>query len=332
MSHRIVLLDVMPADRAARIRALVPDSFAFDHGQIPGEEAMKSLIAEADFAITGQVGVSSDVLRAAKKLKLLHKWGVGLDNIDLAAAADCGIGVARTTGSNSLAVAEFTLGLIFGAQRAIAYGHEKLKAGIWHGPAQLPGPTYLLSGKTVGIVGLGAIGQNLARLLRGFGCTVLYAKRTPLSAEDEAALGVRHVDLPTLLASSDVVTLNCPLTPETAGLINAAALSRMKPSAILVNTARGGVVVEADLIAALRARAIAGAAMDVFETEPLPSNSPLLGLDNLVVTPHLASTNADTWEPTVRRMMANFAAVAQGQPLPAGDVVIAPGLSRSAST
>ncbi|MFN3672237.1 MAG: 2-hydroxyacid dehydrogenase, partial [Bosea sp. (in: a-proteobacteria)] len=270
--------------------------------------------------ISGQVGVGGEVLRAAKRLKLLHKWGVGVDNLDVEAARACGIAVARTTGSNAVPVAEFTLGLTLAALRFIAYGHAELKQGEWRG-GRLPGETFMLSGKTVGIVGFGAIGQNVARLLRGFGCTILYNKRTPLSPAEEAAHGARYATLPDILAQADVITLNCPLTPQTTGLIDAAAFAQMKPTAVLVNVARGGVVVESDLLAALQARRIAGAAMDVFSVEPLPADSPLLTLDNLVVTPHLAAIAADNFDKTVLQMYGNIERVSRGEPVQAQDSV-----------
>ena len=320
MAEQIVLLDVTTAERADRLRALLPPGFVLTHGTAAGDEHMKAIIADADYAITGQVGVSGEVLRAAKKLRLVHKWGVGIDNIDLAAARALGIQVARTTGSNAVPVAEFTLGLMLSALRFIGYGHAELKQGRWR-TGQLPGATFTLSGKTVGLVGFGAIGQAVAKLLRGFSCTVLYSKRQPLAADDEAALGASHAALPDLLAQSDVISLHCPLTPETAGLIDAAALERMKRTAVLVNVARGGVVNEADLIAALAAKRIAGAALDVFSIEPLPADSPLLGLDNLVVTPHLAAIAADNFVPTVKRMFDNILCVSRGEPVPERDRV-----------
>jgi phosphoglycerate dehydrogenase-like enzyme len=317
----IVVLDPIEPERAERLRALLPPGFTLGHATERGEAHLKALIAEADYAISGQVAVPGDVLRAAKRLKLLHKWGVGVDNIDLEAARAHGIRVARTTGSNAVPVAEFTLGLALAALRCIAYGHAELKRGEWR-TGRLPSETYTLSGKTVGIVGFGAIGRAVARLVKGFGCPVLYAKRTPLDAVEEAALGACHAALPDLLAAADVVTLNCPLTPETAGMIDAAALRAMKRTAVLVNVARGGVVVEADLVAALRARIIAAAAFDVFETEPLPADSPLLTLDNLVVTPHLAAIAADTFAPTVNQMFGNIARHARGEPVTEADVVV----------
>jgi phosphoglycerate dehydrogenase-like enzyme len=320
MTAAIVVLDPLAPERAERLRALLPSGFTLAHATERGEAHLKTVIAQADYAISGQVAVTGEVLRAGRRLKLLHKWGVGVDNLDLAAARALGIAVARTTGANAVPVAEFALGLILATLRGIPQGHAALKGGTWRG-WPLPAETYTLAGKTVGIVGFGAIGTALARLVRGFGCKVLYAKRTPLDAAAEAALGARHAALPELLAASDVVTLNCPLTPQTAGMIDAAALAAMKPTAILVNVARGGIVVEADLVAALAARTIHAAAFDVFETEPLPADSPLLALDNLVVTPHLAAIAADSFAPTVRQMFGNIARHARGEPIPEADRV-----------
>ncbi|WNJ90212.1 2-hydroxyacid dehydrogenase [Bosea sp. 685] len=321
MPETIVLLDMTSPDRAEKLRALLPPGFVLTHGTARGDEHMKEIIAEADYAISGQVGISADVLRAAKKLKLLHKWGVGVDNIDVAAAKELGIKVARTTGSNAVPVAEFTLGLMLSTLRYIGYGHAELKKGHW-ATGHLPGETFMLSGKTVGIVGFGAIGKNVAKLLKGFGCTILYSKRQPLSATEEAALGVKHATMAELLAQSDVVSLHCPLTPETTNLIDKAAFAAMKKTAVLINVARGGVVNEADLVVALRAKDIAGAAMDVYSVEPLPPESELLTLDNLVVTPHLAAMAADNFAPTVARMFANMAHVSRGEPVPPLDLVV----------
>ena len=322
MPETIVLLDMTTPERADRMRALIPPGFVLTHGTARGEEHMKEIIADADYAIAGQVAVSGDVLRAARRLKLLQKWGVGVDNIDLDAAKALGIKVARTTGSNAVPVAEFTLGLMLSALRYIGHSHAQLTKGHWTTSAHLPGDTYTLSGKTVGIVGMGAIGKNVAKLLKGFGCSILYAKRQQLDAGEETALDVAYVSLPELLAQSDVVSLHCPLTPETANLIDAAAFAAMKKTAVLVNVARGGVVDEAALIAALRARTIAGAAMDVFSIEPLPADSELLTLDNLLVTPHLAAIASDNFAPTVKRMFANMLHVSRGEPVPERDLVV----------
>ena len=242
--------------------------------------------------------------------------GVGVDNLDLEAARSLGIAVARTTGSNAVPVAEFSLGLMLSALRGLAFGHAELQAGRWAG-GHMPTPSLLLSGKTVGLVGFGAIGQAVARMLGGFGCTVLYAKPTPVPGAS-----ARHVALAELLAQSDVISLHCPLTPQTAGMIDAAALASMKRSAVLVNTARGGLVVTADLVAALRAGTIQAAAMDVFDPEPLPEDNPFRGVPNLTITPHIAAAAADNFAQTVGRMFANIERHMRGEPLPPGDVVV----------
>lgn len=321
MSETIVILDAITADRAERLRSLLPPGMILTHANARGDEHLKEIIADADYAISGQVGVSGDVLKAARKLKLLHKWGVGVDNLDVDTARALGIKVARTTGSNAVPVAEYTLGLTIAALRGLAIGHAELKKGNWRGLTAQGMDTFMLSGKTVGIIGFGAIGQQVARLLKGFGCTILYSKRQRLTADEEASLGARVATLAEIYAQADVITLNCPLTPETAGLIDRAALKAMKKTAVLVNVARGGIVVEPDLIEALKAREIHAAAFDVFEIEPLPVDSPLLQLDNLVVTPHLASLASDNFEKTVNQMFGNIARVSRGEPVPERDIV-----------
>ena len=174
----------------------------------------------------------------------------------------------------------------------------------------------------LGLIGCGAIGKAVARLLSGFQCTILYNKPNRLDSEQEVELGVQFATLPDLLAGADVVSLHCPLTPDTAGLIDMDALTAMKSTAVLINVARGGVVVEDDLATALRSGAVHAAACDVFETEPLPADSPLLHIENLTVTPHHAAMVADTFAPTVKRMFDNFARLSRGEPLPPLDVVV----------
>jgi phosphoglycerate dehydrogenase-like enzyme len=322
MAHTVVLLDLTSPERAEHLRHLLPPDFVLTHGTARGDEHLKEIIRDADFAISGQVGVSGDVLRAARRLKLLHKWGVGVDNIDTEAAKELSIKVARTTGSNAVPVAEFTIGLIIATLRFQALGHEQLRQGRWMAFNQMPGTTFCISGKTAGLIGFGAIGQAVASRLRSFDCALLYNKRSRLSPAEESELGVTYATTDELLASSDIVCLHCPLTPETTNLIDTRALSRMKRSAVLINVARGGVVVEADLARALRDKTIRGAAMDVYSIEPLPGDSELLTLDNIVVTPHLAAATGDTFEPTVRRMFDNMVRVVRGEPVPERDLVV----------
>ena len=320
MTETIVVLDAISQAVAERLRALLPDGFELTHGTALGDDHLAEIIAGADYAISGQVPVSGAVLRAGKRLKLLHKWGVGVDNIDIETAHELGIKVARTTGSNSVTVAEFTIGLMICALRHIPHGHFGLQNGRWQNwRGQSP---FLLSGKTVGLVGFGAIGKAVARLLSGFGCTIVYNKPHRLTGGEEKELGVGYAELPELLARADVVSLHCPLTPATAGLIDRTALTSMKSTAVLINVARGGIVMEDDLVQALRNRVIHAAAVDVYEIEPLPAESPMLHIDNLTLTPHLGAMAADTFAPTVKRMFENIARVSRGEPIPTLDAVV----------
>ena len=321
MGHHVVLLDHSTEATVARLRALLPEGWTLTAGTARGDEHMKEIIAEADFAIAGQVGVGAEVLGAARKLKLLQKWGVGYDNLDLEAARRLGIKVARTTGSNAAPVAEFTLGLMLSTLRQIAWSHMHMQAGEWKG-GRMPRESYLLGGKTVGIVGFGAIGSRVAALLRGFECTVLYTQRTRLPPDEEAARGVRHASIDEIIERADVISLHCPLTPATANLFSDDAFRRMKNTAVLITVARGGVVDEPALARALAAREILAAAADVFAEEPLPADSPLVGLDHVVLTPHLAAGSVDVFAPTVRRMFRNMKHVADGEPVPAIDSLV----------
>lgn len=320
MTEKIVVLDALAPRTAERLRGMLPSGFEMTHATERTEPHLCEILADADYAVSGQVAVNEAMLRAARKLKLLHKWGVGVDNFDLDAARALGIKVARTTGSNAVPVAEFALGLMLSALRNMAYGHEGLQKGEWR--TWKMRDAFMLSGKTVGIVGFGAIGKTLARLLSGFGCRILYTKPTRLDAAEEARLGATWVSLADLLAQSDVVSLHCPMTDQTRNMIDRRALSTMKKTAILVNCARGGVVVEDDLVWALREGVIHAAASDVYETEPLPPDSTLIGIPNMVTTPHLAAMAADNFEPSVRRIFENIRRLSVGEPIVAGDVVV----------
>lgn len=217
------------------------------------------------------------------RTKLLVRFGVGYDKVDLASAARHGIAVARTTGANTNAVAEMALSLILSAKRHICTGDRMVKDGRWEKDV-----VHELIGSCVGIVGFGAIGKRLAKLLQGFDCRIL--AYDPLPNEEAAEkLGVTFTDLDTVLSEADAVSLHVPLSEETRGMLGSAQLAGMKPSAVLVNTSRGGIIDEDALYEALEGGTIAGAGIDVFAQEPLPASSPLRTLDNIILTPHNSS-------------------------------------------
>jgi glyoxylate reductase len=263
----------------------------------------------------GHATVGPDLLDQLPGVRVISNFGVGVDHIDMAAATARGIPVGNTPGILDGATADLAFALLLAAGRRVAEGDRYAR-----GPDFLHyDPSYLLGrevhGSTLGVIGLGRIGEQVARRARGFDMTVLYHNRRR-RPDVEAALGVRYVGRDELLAAADYVVVTVPLTPETHRLIGWAELRRMKPTAILINVARGPVVDTDALTEALARRQIYGAALDVTDPEPLPRDHPLLRLANVIITPHLGSAT----EQTRRRMMEvsveNLLAGLSGRPLP----------------
>ncbi|MGE4527863.1 MAG: phosphoglycerate dehydrogenase [Rhodospirillaceae bacterium] len=267
----------------AELLAVYPDA-DFNDGtrDLAGEELIAFLRGH-DRAVAGTEKFTDAVLAAVPELKLIAKIGVGLDSLDLDAMVRRGVLLGWTPGVNKRSVSELTLCYIIAALRKVQAVNADLRAGVWRRQVG-----HTLSGKTVGIVGCGHIGQDVAELLAPFGCRLLVHDIRDYP-EFYAAHGMRAVGLGELLAEADVVTLHLPLTPATRGLIGAPELRRMKPSAVLVNLARGGIVDEAALKDALQSGAIAGAAVDVFACEPWPDRG-LLALPNLLPSTHIGAS------------------------------------------
>jgi phosphoglycerate dehydrogenase-like enzyme len=237
--------------------------------------------------IAGSEPYNDRVLTAAKSLRVVSRSGVGSDAIVLADATRRGVVVTITPGTNHDAVAESAMALLLAVIRSVVRLDREVRAGRWPREPLLP-----IRGKTLGIVGLGRIGQSVAVRVAGFGVRILAYEKLP----NHAFVAQHHIqlaDLDTLLAESDFVTLHVPLSAETRGLINRSTLARMKRGSILVNTARGGLVVERDLIEALKSGHIAGAGLDVFEIEPAIGN-PLLEFDNVIASPHVAGVDTQS--------------------------------------
>ena len=233
------------------------------------------------------------VIAAAPRLKLIQHQGVGYDNVDVAAATEAGVPVGLTPEGTSIPVAEHVILLILSLYRNLLLANRTLRQGQWL-QWELRPRSYDLRGKRLGIVGLGRIGREVAQRARAFECELLYHDAVRAPTDVEAELGVEYTTLDDLLARSDIVTLHVPQTDETRGMIGAQELARMKPSAYFVNSCRGGVVDEAALIRALEGRHIAGAGLDVFIYEPLPEDSPLCDLDNVILTPHIGGGTGTT--------------------------------------
>lgn len=253
---------------------------------------------------------------AGPGLRVVSNYAVGFDNVDLAACAARAIPVGNTPGVLTETTADFAFALLMAAARRIAEGDRYVRAGHWQtwGPLLLLGPD--VHGSTLGIVGFGRIGQAMARRARGFGMTILYHDAGPVPAEIARELGAVSVPFEELLARSDVISLHVNLTPETRHLIDAAALRQMKPGAIVVNTARGPVIDHNALYTALRDGTIGAAALDVTDPEPIPVDHPLLGLDNCLIVPHIASASYATRARMAEMAAANLLAGVRGEALP----------------
>ena len=275
-----------------------------------------AVLGEVQAVITyGHPTVDGSLLDRMPHVRVVSNHGVGVDHIDVAACAVRGIPVGNTPGCLDSSTADMTLALLLSAARNVVVGDKFARGPAFthYDPSILIGSE--VTGSTLGIIGLGRIGTQVARRAQGFDMPVIYYNRR----RDEAAereLGVNYATLDDLMRQSDFVSLNCPLTPETTGLIGDREFELMKPGAFLINVARGPVVDSDALLRALSNRRIAGAAIDVTAPEPLPRDHPLLSLGNLVITPHLGSASDRTRRRMIEMSIENLRAGLAGEPLP----------------
>jgi D-3-phosphoglycerate dehydrogenase len=257
-------------------------------GQQLSEQDLLAVIHQYDGMIAGDDELTRPVLLAASKLRVISRWGVGLDSVDLAAAAELGITVTNTPGVFDDEVADVTVAYLILLARQLHVIDAAVRAGSW---PKIQGRS--LAGSTLGVVGLGGIGRATCRRGHALGMIVIGSDPRPAAVEAAGRQGVEVVTFKELLRRSDAVALNCPLTAETRHMFDSAAFERIRPGLLLVNTARGPVVEEAALVQALLDGRVSGAALDVFETEPLPSDSRLRGLDNVILGAHNASNTRE---------------------------------------
>ncbi len=248
---------------------------------------------DSEILLISWLPIPGRVMRDLPALRLIVRWGVGYDQIDVPAATDLGIAVANAPTYCTEEVAEHTIALLVSAARRVPWQHEQMRAGGW--PTIQTQPMRRLAGRRLGLLGLGRIGAAVAQRAQGLGLRIL--DHDPfLSADAVRAQGVEPCGLDELLAEADFVSVHINLSQDTRGLLNEARLRRMKPDAILINTSRGPVVDEAGLIRVLQDGHLAGAALDVFEREPLGPDNPLRTLPNVILTPHAASWSAEAWD------------------------------------
>ncbi|HXG26482.1 MAG TPA: D-glycerate dehydrogenase [Candidatus Binatia bacterium] len=314
---KVFVSRVIPDEGLAPIRA-VADAIVWEDELPPPRDDLLAAVEGCDGILTLLTDRVDDELleRAGPQLRVVSNFAVGFDNIDVAACTRRGIPVGNTPGVLTETTADLAWALLMAAARRLPEGDRYVREGRWRtwGPMLLMGPD--VHGATLGIIGFGRIGQAVARRARGFGMRVLYHNPTRVSPTVEAEYGAEYRTLEGLLPESDFVTLHTVLRPETRGLVNAERLSWMKPTAVLVNTARGPVVDSMALVEALRNRTIAAAALDVTDPEPLPAGHPLLALDNCLVVPHIASASRATRGRMAAMAAANLLAGLRGERLP----------------
>lgn len=311
---RVFVTRQTPGRAVEMLRAAGHEVDVWPEATPPPPEALAAKLAASDAALTMVADhLSAEMFAGAPNLRIVANMAVGYDNLNPAEAAKHGVAVTNTPGVLAETTADMAWALLMAGARHVVASDRDTRAGGW----TTWSPTAFLGqdvfGATLGIVGLGEIGAAMARRARGFSMRILYASRTR-KPELESELGLSFVPLDDLLREADFVSLHTPLTSETRRFIGARELALMKPSALLVNTARGGVVDQDALVEALRAGTIGGAALDVTDPEPLPLDHPLYGFDNVVITPHIASASLATRARMAEMAAANIIEVLAGRP------------------
>lgn len=330
MAHTVLYMGGAPQAHREVTLSVEPDGYEhvwLERDDTPDEASAK--LAEADFIVTG--AITADQIAQAPSVKLIQMPGVGYERIDVEAANARGIPVAITPEGTITGVSEHVILLMLAICKHLTDAHNALKAGRWiHN--DLRHTALMLEEKRVGILGLGRIGREVARRLKGFDVDAVYYDVVRQPPEVEQALGLTYLPFEELLQTSDLITLHVFLGEGSRHLIGARELGLMKSSSVLINTSRGGVVDEVALYAALRSGRIMAAGLDVFEVEPTPPDNPILQLDNVVVTPHMATANRDSMIKKSRACYANFGRVLRGeapintvQPYKAVEAAAAPG-------
>jgi phosphoglycerate dehydrogenase-like enzyme len=316
----LAFLDAVDPRIRAEIDRLVPRQWRLSGTRSNASIDRQSAAADATVAMIIGTGIDESLLKAAPRLRFVQKLGAGVDNVDLAACQSHRVAIARLQAGNAVQVAEHTLMLMLAALRRLTYFDRHTRKGAWL-RAEGRAAQRQLAGKRVGIIGLGAIGRQVARRLKGFDVEVVYYDIRRPDAAVEAELQVRFLPFGELLASSDVVSLHTPLDSTTRNMLSAENISRLNPGATIINCARGGLIDEAALHWALESGRIYAAGLDTFDVEPL-NGSPLLHRDDTVVTPHLAGATFENFINVFERGLANIHRFLARQPLPEGELVL----------
>ncbi|TXT47500.1 MAG: Phosphoglycerate dehydrogenase and related dehydrogenase [Spirochaetes bacterium] len=313
----LTLAGPYPKEVPGLIRELLPPDLALR--EIKDQESLDAA-RDLEIVILRTLRMGGALIEANPGLRLIQRWGAGYDTVDIEAAGRRKVPVAVAAGVNSNAVAEHALLLILACLRHLTALDASMKRGLWD-RTKFAQNSYTIADKTLGLLGCGAIGRLVAEKARALGARVKYFDAFRLSEREEKALGIEYASFDEVVSSSDIITLHLPLLEGTKNIMDQAALAAMKPGSVLVNTSRGGLVDEAALAKALVEGPLMAAALDSFSEEPYPADGPLMGLENLIMTPHMGGSVVDLTLPMVRKVAANALAVMNGRPLPRRDMV-----------
>ncbi len=311
-AKRVLYFSHAADDLYAMVRQAVPEGFELVTLDNPSEEERLAKIADVDAVIVVTTKLTRAHLANAKNLRFLQHQGVGYhDTIDCHALAERKLPLAICTDGTARGVSEHAVMLMLATMKRLPFIDAEMRQGRFH-LNTFRHTSYELGGKTVGILGFGRVGQGVAARIAPFGVKLHYHDLLSFPADLEKRLGATRVSFDHLVAESDILTIHVPRTPATQGLIDASVFARMKPTAFLINTARGGIVDEAALVDALRAKKIAGAGLDVFDVEPTKPNDPLYAFPNVVLTPHIAAGTRDAFQTKMRFAFKNLSAYFDG--------------------
>ena len=309
----ILLSNYYPKGPLEIIQSVVPKGFELVTLETYDRELLKEKALQTDYILaSGRQRIDQEILDKAPKVKMIQRTGVGLDSLDLDYIHSINLPIYVNKGVNAISVAEHTLMLMLSTLKKLPNVHQNMLAGIWN-KQQQGVLNYELSGKTVGLIGMGSIGKKVAQMLKGFQVKVFYFSRTKLTNELEEELEVNYCSLEDLIRKVDILSLHSPLNKDTHHLIDEAELKRMKPGAIIINTARGDLINEEALIKYLSSGQIGAAGLDVFKEEPLPKTSPLLKLENVILTPHISGVTYDSFFDMMSSAMENIRLFEEGQ-------------------
>ncbi len=316
----VFLTPSVPALRT-EMQSLLPSGFTIEFADVNEKDCHRKLLKDADYVFLGASYLDAELIQAAPRLKMIQKWGIGVDKIDISAAKARNIPVAITNGSNSAQVAEQALLLMLATLRRLTYAQKSFMAGKWPN-AELRTTCLQLTGKTVGLFGFGNIARQVAKQVQGFDAKVIYHSRQRVSIDIEQAFKAEYVDFETLIKQSDVLSLHAPLNAQTHNVISYEVIQKMKQSVIIVNTARGELIDEVALVQALKEQRIFGAGLDVFVNEPPQMDNPLFTLDNVVLTPHAGASVKEAVTKIVQHGFNNIARFEKGESLDSADLIV----------